>query len=80
MLWLGAEQRIAAVQERMRCRPPVSDPGDPSFTIETPSEEWAGSLPRDPAGIASRTGICGARAALAWWIVQRFGVPGLSAR
>lgn len=73
-------QRIQAMQARMRCPPPRPSPGDPTFTISTPSDSWVGALPRDPAQIPARTaGVCAASEGLAWWLVQRFGVPGLTA-
>ncbi|UJR87361.1 MULTISPECIES: hypothetical protein [Sandaracinus] len=71
--------RIQLAQARMRCPPPHSMPGDPTYTITTPSTSWEGALPRDPALVPSRLGTCAGANSLAWFLVERFGVPSLSA-
>jgi hypothetical protein len=63
-----------------RCEPEGFAPGDPAYTITTPSQTWAGHLPRDPAQVPARTrGPCAAATRLAWWFVRVLGVPGLTA-
>jgi hypothetical protein len=63
-----------------RCEPEGFVPGDPEYSITTPSETWSGHLPRDSAQVATRTqGPCAATTRLAWWFVQAFGAPGVTA-
>jgi len=70
---------IAAIRAMPRCEPEGFAPGDPAYSLDTGQEEWTGHLPADPAQIPGRTrDPCAATTALAWWIVQRFGVPGLT--
>jgi hypothetical protein len=71
---------IEAIHSMPRCEPEGFAPGDPAYTLETPAVTWSGHLPRDASQVAARTtGPCAACTALAWWIVRRFGVPGLTA-
>jgi hypothetical protein len=64
---------LQLLAQRMRCPPPAAEPGDPAFTITTPSDVWQGALPADPARIAARTsGQCAAASQLAWWLASRF--------
>lgn len=72
-------RRIQLAQARMRCPPRRSQPGDPSYRITTPSTSWEGALPRDPAQVPSRLGTCAGANSLAWFLVERFGVAGLTA-
>ena len=64
---------VALVQQRMRCPPPRTQPGDPAFTIRMDGATWEGALPADPAQLGARTsGACAAAARLAAWLVSHF--------
>lgn len=71
---------LQQIAQRLRCPPPDAQPGDPTFTIRTPTDRWEGALPADRAQIPARTGGgCAAINRLAWWFVTAFQAPGATA-
>jgi len=71
---------LAEIDAMPRCEPEAYQPGDPEYELVMPAQTWTGHLPRNAADVPSRTqGTCAAPTRLAWWILQWFGVPGLTA-